>query len=355
MNARNRVFIVLGLLTLGSLIWYLFTTKQSGDLKLIGTVDANEVMVGSRIQGRIQKLLVEEGQQVTAGQVIAVIEAQDLEAAQRAAAASVASQQGKLAETQETLRQTEGEVANQEASAEAAVRAARATESQAKAQLEHQQADTKRIVALAAAGIASQQQKDDAVTSEAAALAALQAAREQVAVAEASERQAHAHTILANAAKQTVVSTRGMVTNAEALVDQAKTQVGYATVVSPVTGRVRVKAAREGEVVTPGQTIVTVMDLSQTWVYVPLPETQGSAVKLGDALKVVMPGGDVPEGKVIAKSTLADFATQRDINGGRTRDIRTVQLKLLIANPDEKYVPGMTAEVYLPKEKLVKP
>ena len=60
------------------------------------------------------------------------------------------------------------------------------------------------------------------------------------------------------------------------------------------------------------------------------------------------------QGKVIAKSSLADFATQRDINGGRKRDIKTVQIKLLIPNPDERYVPGMTADVYVPKAKLVK-
>jgi len=85
-----------------------------------------------------------------------------------------------------------------------------------------------------------------------------------------------------------------------------------------------------------------------------LPETQADAVQLGDSLKVVMPSGASVQGKVIAKSALADFATQRDINGGRKRDIRTVQIKLLIPNPDERYVPGMTAEVYVPKDKLVK-
>jgi HlyD family secretion protein len=42
-NARNRVFLILGLLTLGSLIWYLVTARPPSDLKLIGTVDANEV------------------------------------------------------------------------------------------------------------------------------------------------------------------------------------------------------------------------------------------------------------------------------------------------------------------------
>jgi HlyD family secretion protein len=131
-------------------------------------------------------------------------------------------------------------------------------------------------------------------------------------------------------------------------------QLGYAKVYAPVSGPVNVLAARQGEVLQAGGTIATIMDLSQTWVYAPLPETQADAVKLGDELKVVMPSGESVQGKVIAKAGLADFATQRDINGGRKRDIRTVQIKLLIPNQDERFVPGMTAEVYLSKDKLVK-
>jgi len=117
---------------------------------------------------------------------------------------------------------------------------------------------------------------------------------------------------------------------------------------------VNVRAARQGEVVAAGATIVTIMDLTQTWVYAPLPETQGDAVQLGDSLRVVMPSGATVWGKVIAKASEADFATQRDINGGPKRDIETVQLKLLIDNPGERFVPGMTADVYVPKSKLVK-
>ena len=86
MSARNRVFMILGLLTLGSLIWYLVTARPSGDLHLIGTVDANEVEVSSKIPGRIQTLTVEEGQDVKAGDLIAVIESDDLAAAHKAAA-----------------------------------------------------------------------------------------------------------------------------------------------------------------------------------------------------------------------------------------------------------------------------
>ena len=72
-------------------------------------------------------------------------------------------------------------------------------------------------------------------------------------------------------------------------------------------------AARQGEVRRRRQPIVTIMDLTQTWVYAPLPETQADAVKLGDSLRVVMPSGATVQGKVIAKSALADFATQRDV------------------------------------------
>ena len=47
----------------------------------------------------------------------------------------------------------------------------------------------------------------------------------------------------------------------------------------------------------PGTPIVTIMDLKQTWVYAPIPETDADAVKLGDMLRVVMPSGGAVEGK----------------------------------------------------------
>ena len=78
MNARNRVFLILGLLTVGSLIWYFVTVRPTSDLQLIGTVDANEVVVSAKIPGRIQTLTVDEGQDVKAGQLIAIIESDDL-------------------------------------------------------------------------------------------------------------------------------------------------------------------------------------------------------------------------------------------------------------------------------------
>jgi HlyD family secretion protein len=352
-NARNRVFIILALLTLGSLIWYLVTVRPTGDLQLIGTVDANEVLVSARIPGRIQTLTVKEGDSVTAGQLIAVIGSDDLDAALKAAEAATASQTSKLNGTVETERQNSGETSSATVSAEAQVRVAEASLAQAKALLEHQQADTSRTVALAQQGIMSAQARDEQVTALQAAQAAVNAAASTLSAAQANLRQARAHELLAAVSAHTVDSTRADVANARALADQARVEKSYAEVLAPVSGRVNVWAARQGEVVAMGAPIVTIMDLTQTWIYAPLPETQADAVQLGDSLRVVMPSGATIYGKVINKAAQADFATQRDVSA-RKRDIKTIQLKMLIDNPGEQFVPGMTAEIYIPKNKLVK-
>jgi HlyD family secretion protein len=353
-NARNRVFLILGLLTAGSLIWYLVTVRRGGDLQLIGTVDANEVVVSSKIPGRIEQLTVVEGQKVNAGDLIAVIESKDLDAELKAAQANAASNQWKLNEAQETVRENQGETGSATQAAEAQVKAAQATLAQAQANYDHQKADTTRTVALAAQGIMSAQAKDDAETSLSAAEAAVNTARGNLTAAEAQLRQAKAHELLTAVSQRTVHETRAAEANARALAEQAQVEEGYAHIVAPVGGVVNEWAAREGEVVAAGTPIVTIMDLQQTWVYAPLPETQADAVKLGDSLRVVMPSGQTVQGQVIAKAAEADFATQRDVSRQK-RDIRTVQLKLLIPNPGEAFVPGMTAEVYIPKDRLVKP
>jgi multidrug resistance efflux pump len=352
-SARNRVFFILALLTIGSLVWYLVTVRPTGDLQLIGTVDANEVLVNARIAGRIQTLTVKEGDYVKAGQVIAVIESDDLDAALKAAEATASSLRSKLNGNVETQKQNAGETQSATASAEAQVKVAEASLAQAKANLQHQQAESTRTVALAQQGIMSAQSRDQSETALQASEAAVTAAESSLSAAQAELRQARAHELLATVSERNVASSRADVANARALTDQARIEKSYAEVVSPVDGRVAVWAARQGEVVTIGETIVSIMDLTQTWIYAPLPETQADSVKLGDTLRVVMPSGGTIQGKIINKAAAADFATQRDVSA-RKRDIRTIQLKMLIDNPDEKYVPGMTAEIYIPKDRLVK-
>ena len=56
MNARNKIFILLGIIAAFSLAYYLISTPRSRDLVLIGTVDSNQVMVSPQISGRLQRM-----------------------------------------------------------------------------------------------------------------------------------------------------------------------------------------------------------------------------------------------------------------------------------------------------------
>jgi HlyD family secretion protein len=344
MKPRNGIFLLMGVLFLVALSIYYFTVNRSTELDLVGTVDANEVIVSSRVQGQIQSLDVEEGQRVKAGQLVATIASQDLAYAHNAATAVTQSDQYKLAQSRATALQTEGNTASQVAGAEAQVRVAMAQLAQAKAQYAHQYADTHRAVALANAGINSQQTRDEMVTSLNADRAAVESARANVVAQEAALRTARANLLQARAALATVAASRADVQSAKALANQAQVQLGYARIVSPVTGVVDVRAALQGEVVSATTPIVTIVDLSQTY---------ADTVELGDKLRVVMPSGATVWGTVIAKAALAGFATQRDVSR-RKRDIETVQLKLQIPNPGMKYVPGMIADVFIPQSKLVR-
>lgn len=352
MKGRTGFLILMALLLVGSIIWYVLTVPRSGNLKLIGIVDADEVTVSSRIPGQIATLNVDQGDHVHAGELIATIQSQDLAAAAAAARATAAAAQFKVLESTATLHQASGQTTSQVANARAQLQVAEASLVQARANFHHQQAITKRTVALTHQGIESRQAGEEAETSLQATRAAVQGAIESVSAARAAVQTALANTNQARAAAQTVAASRAEMKNAQALLDQAEVELGYSEITSPVAGVVNVRAARQGEVISAGTPIITVVDLRQTWVYAPLPETQADAVRLGDKLRVVMPSGASLTGTVIAKLAVADFATQRDVSR-RKRDIRTVQLKLSIPNPGMQYVPGMIAEVLIPQDKLV--
>jgi HlyD family secretion protein len=325
-------------------VYYLVSTPSSKDLVLIGTVDSNQVMVSPQIAGRLSKLLVDEGTPVKQGDLIAIIDPAELEAEERAAAATITSLQSKVAETRSTQQATQGSTTSSVANAQARLQSARAQLLQSEAMLQQVQSNSQRTIALAKSGVSSEQDRVQAETNLNAQQATVEALKQQVGAAQADLNMAVANTNQAQAATSTVLSTRAQVTNAEAQMKEAEVRLGYTKIYSPVTGTVSVRAAREGEVLTAGQPIVTVVDFSDTWVRAAIPETESDHIGLGDTLRVRLPGGTETSGKVFFKAAEADFATQRDVNR-RKRDIKTIVIKVRLDNPKGAYVPGMTAEV----------
>jgi HlyD family secretion protein len=351
MNSRNRIFILLAVICAASLAYYFLSTPSSKDLVLIGTVDSNQVIVSPQMQGRLAKLLVDEGTQVKQGDLIGVLDPSELEAQARAAAAMIDSLRSQVSATQATQQATQGSTSSNVVNAQARLESARAQLVQAEATLQRTESDSRRTIELANQGVASEQEKVQAESNLKAQQAVVASLQKQVEAAQADLRTAIANTHQAHAAESTVASTRGQLANAEAQLKEAEVRLGYTKIYAPVTGTVSVRAAREGEVLNAGQPIVTIVDLGDTWVRAAIPETQADHIGLGDTLRIRLPGGTLTSGKVFFKSAEADFATQRDVNR-RKRDIKTIVLKIRLDNPKGAYVPGMTAEVLVSPEQV---
>ena len=351
MSPRNRFFILLGIIFVIAAIYYYFSVDHSRDLVLIGTVDANQVIVSAQVEGRIQKLLVDEGTPVKAGDLIATLDPSELQTQEAAAVATIASLQHKVAEMQHTEASTSGSTSSDVANSQAKLSSAKAQLLQAKAALERTESDSRRTIELAKTGVASDQERVQAETNLQAAQATVQAQQDLVSAAAADLDSAMARTQQANAARSTVAATEADLKTAIAQKNQAEVRLGYTNIVAPVTGTVSVRAARQGEVVNIGAPIVTIVDLNDTWVRAAIPETYADHIGRGDTLRVRLPGGTITSGKVFFKGVEGDYATQRDVSR-RKRDIKTIILKVRLQNPRGEYVPGMTAEVLVSPEQI---
>ena len=351
MNARNKIFVLLGALAVIAFAYYWISTPSNRDLVLIGTVDANQVIVSPQTPGRISKLLVDEGTAVKQSDLIAIIDPAELEAQARAAAATIDSLRSQVSATQATEQATAGSTTSSVANAQAKLESTRAQLAQADATLQRTESDSRRMIELAKQGVASDQDRVQAESNLRAQQAVVSSLQKQVEAAQADLNMALANTHQAHAAQSTVASTRAQLANAAAQLKEAEVRLGYTKVYAPVTGTVSVRAAREGEVLTAGQPIVTIVDFGDSWVRAAIPETQADHIGLGDTLRIRLPGGTTTSGKVFFKSPEADFATQRDVSR-RKRDIKTIVLKVRLDNPKGAYVPGMTADVLVSPKQL---
>ncbi len=348
---RNKFFIFLAVLLVISIAYYFLSTNRDQDLVLIGTVDANQVVVSAKISGRIEKLLVDEGTPVKEGDLIAVLDSAELEAQKHAAQSVLASLRSQVSGTKATELMTKGSTSSDVLTARARVQSARAQLESSQADLERQQIDTKRTVELADQGVAAQQDRDHALAALKSAQAQVQSLKDQVRAAEYDLASTESRIHNAAAAQSTVAATRAQMLSAQAQLVETEARLDYTRVYAPIGGVVSLRAALQGEVVNPGTPIVTIMDLNETWVRAAVPETYADKINLGDTLQVRMPSGAIIPGKLIFKNTEGDFATQRDVSR-RKRDIKTVALKLRIPNQDMKYATGMTAEVLVPYSRL---
>lgn len=341
-----RLLLVAGILAL-LLAGWAFARSRPHDLVLIGVVDADETVVTPPVSARVDSLLVDEGSEVKAGQILATLDRGELAAQAQSAGATAASMRAQLDQSAVLARQTAGETEGAVESARARLAAATADVARQEAELTRLRAEAGRATTLAASGGISPSELERSTTSLHVQEQMVAAATQALRAAEADVRRAEAGGLAANAARGSVAATRARLQGAQADSVAASARLGYTELRAPVDGIVQVLAARRGELVGPGSPVVVLVNTDRVWVRVAAPESDAGGVAVGDSLEVRMPSGARLRGRVMSKSAEGEFATQHDVSASK-RDIRAVAFRVSIANPKHVIVPGMTASVVLP-------
>jgi multidrug resistance efflux pump len=326
---------------------YLYVNQEPAVLVLTGIVSTNEVIVGPQIGGRIDRLLVSQGETVHRGQLLAVIQPGELQAESAYAAHNVEGVASQVREAEAELRYQERQTVEQIRQAESKVAATEAQQAAAVADLESARLTFERTASLAQEGIASPQQLDEARTARDAAQARVDALKKQVDADRATVALMRANAEQTAARRSQLQANEHLEAAATAQRDKAVVRLGYTEVSAPVDGTIDVEAAHAGEVVNPGQPIVTIINPDDLWVRADVEETYIDRVRIGDHMQVRWPSDATSDCVVSYRAVNASYATQRDVSRTK-RDIKTFEIRLKCDNTDRRMAVGMTAHVMLP-------
>ena len=300
-----------------------------------GYVEATEVRVAAEVGGRIVELLVDEGKRVAAGDLIARVDAADVEIAMRRAQAERDQASAQLRLVQAGPRTEDVRQARAQAqSAEADVAAAQA-------ELDAAAADLQRFEALLRVNAGSRKQRDDAATRREVAAARVAAARERARAAEAAVAG-----LRAGSRAEEIAAARARVSATEAQLASLEKNLADAQVRSPVGGTVTSKLVDAGEMIAPRAPLVVVSDLDHAWANVYVDEPLVPRLRLGQAATLVTDAGQRIPGTVTFISPRAEF-TPRNVQTADERSKLVYRIKVTVDNREGILKPGMPVEAEL--------
>lgn len=326
MSKRGRILIGVAVLAVAAAgAWALLRSDgPTGEMEASGTVEATEADLGFSAGGRIEGILVREGDRVAAGQELARLDASELRARRDAAAAQVQAAEAQLAELRRGARPEEL------AQAEAGGRAAAD-------RLEDARRDLERARMLFEGGAISREALDKASTAWELARAAAEQAAEQVRLVRSGPRA------------ERIAAQEAMVRQAEAALRQVESALENTVVRAPFAGRVTVRHREPGETVAPGLPVLTVMDPDDRWVRIYVPENRLGAVHVGQAAAIssdTWPDRSYP-GEVVFIADQAEF-TPRNVQTPEERVRLVYAVKVRVTgDPRLELKPGIPADVRL--------
>jgi membrane fusion protein (multidrug efflux system) len=344
-RTRRKKWVVplIAVVVLGALVWgvqkwmYARAHASTDDAQVEGHI----IPVLSKVGGYVDAVTVQDNDSVKAGSTLVRIDDAEYKVKLAQADAELAAARA-AAGTGQNTGQAEAAVAtaaSQQAALDAQIAAARANEAKALS-------DLQRMKELASKQIVSQQQLDAAQAAASAATANLQAVEKQAAAGGSSVVNARAGVRVAQARLEAAQATR----------ENAALQLGYTTVTAPVSGVVSKKMVELGQLVQPGQQLMSVVADTGVWVTANFKETQLSDMHVGQKVEIDVDayGGYEAEGVVqsLSPATGAKFALLPPDNatGNFTKVVQRVPVRIAITKdlgPGRPLRPGMSVTVHV--------
>ena len=331
MNALKmigKVIVVLALIVLvimGISQLQQFAT-QPREQFLQGQMEARRVLVAGKIPGRIERLLVHEGDVVQKDSLIAVISSPEIEAKKIQAQGALDAAKAQASKARNGARSED--ITALKAMADRAQEAATLAKN-----------TYNRVQKLYNEGVLPLQKRDEAETQMKASQSAADAARAQYNQAVAGARSEDKA-----AANALVLQAKGANAEVDAYLEETKIR-------TPITGEVSLKLAEEGEVVGSGMPIIAVTDLNDSWAVFHLREDYLKNVSKGKKFYLQVPALDKTVEMVVSYiASVGDYATWRSSKESSGFDLKTFEVRLRPTHKVENLRPGMS--VLLPADDI---
>jgi len=303
--ARVALLIVI-VAAIAATLLYMRARRAPKALTASGTLEARTVNVGSLVGGRVTRVLVDEGWHVAAGQTIVTLETETIDrqiAEQQAAieAARAAYQKALAGPRPEEIAKAQAVATNDEV-------------------------ERRRLERLFRAGIVAKEQLDDAT-------ARAKASAEDLRMLQRGTR------------KEDIEAAHAEVEQQQRRLDTLLKQRAETVVRSSVTGVVQSMGLRPGDLVAPNQTVAEILESSQLWVRVYVPETELGLIRVDQRVRVqvdTFPNQWFP-GHVAAVSSQGEY-TPRNVQTRAQRAEQVFGVKVLV-DPNSRLKAGMAADV----------
>jgi HlyD family secretion protein len=322
----KKIIIIIAIIAVAAVAALIISRHGNGvkgEIKVSGTVEATTVELSFKVGGRLSRRLVDEGMQVTAGQLVALLEDDELKEERSARSADEKASRAALADLEAGSRREE--IAQGEASL-----------IRMKADADKLARDAVRAEKLFTREVIPRSELDAARAGREASAAAMHEAEQRLKLLKAGPRP------------DAVRQARARVDASSAGLSQAETRLTQATLTAPMAGLVLAKHAEPGEMLAPGAPVVTVARMDEVWLRGYVPEADVGRVAIGQRARITADAwpGRILEGRVSFISSEAEF-TPKNVQTEKERVKLVYRIKITLPNPKGELKPGMPVDAVI--------